>query len=216
MLRQGKSALPPGPNGGSILAFARTPYAIDRLLELGAPVDIKDRWETTPMEAFSRLGPRGQQLVEHLHARGVAAPPEVHARVGDQDSIARMLDATPHLIENDDIVLAAVEFGHHALTRWLLDRGANPNARSRIGSQGTALHSAAFEGDMEMVKLLVAAGADIYAIDPEHRGTPEGWARASIEITNNPQCVAVADYLREVATSAPAPLTRRVPPPRQA
>ena len=58
MLQRGKSAVPPDPNGGSILAFARTPYAIDRLLELGAAIDIKDRWETTPMEAFSRLGPR--------------------------------------------------------------------------------------------------------------------------------------------------------------
>ena len=200
MLRRGKAALPPGPNGGSILAFARTPYAIGRLLELGAPIDIKDRWETTPMEAFSRLGPRGQQLVEHLRSRGVAAPPEVHARVGDKDAIAKMLVANPSLIENDDIILAAVEFGHRELTQWLIDRGANPNARSRIGSEGTALHSAAFEGDLEMVKLLVAAGADIHAIDREHHGTPEGWARAAIEITNNPQCAVVADYLRGLLT----------------
>jgi hypothetical protein len=48
MLRAGKSALPDvDPNGGSILAFARTPFAIDRLLELGAPRDVKDRWGAT-------------------------------------------------------------------------------------------------------------------------------------------------------------------------
>ena len=36
MLRAGKTALPAiEPNGGSLLAFARTPFAIDRLLELG-------------------------------------------------------------------------------------------------------------------------------------------------------------------------------------
>jgi hypothetical protein len=216
LLQRGKAALPPDPNGGSILAFARTPYAIDRLLELGAPTDIKDRWETTPMEALSRLGPRGQKLVEHLRSRGVAAPPEVHARVGDKEAIAKVLAADPHLIENDEIILAAVDFGHRELTQWLLDRGANPNARSRIGSEGTALHSAAWEGDLEMAKLLVAAGADIHALDREHHGTPEGWARASIEITNNPQCAAVADYLREVLTSAPAQPTRREPPPKPA
>jgi ankyrin repeat protein len=216
LLQRGKAALPPDPNGGSVLAFARTPYAIDRLLELGAPTDIKDRWETTPMEALSRLGPRGQKLVEHLRSRGVAAPPEVHARVGDKEAIAKVLAADPHLIENDEIILAAVDFGHRELTQWLLDRGANPNARSRIGSEGTALHSAAWEGDLEMAKLLVAAGADIHALDREHHGTPEGWARASIEITNNPQCAAVADYLREVLTSAPAQPTRREPPPKPA
>ena len=192
MLKRGKAALPPGPNGGSILAFARTPYAIDRLLELGAPIDIQDRWETTPMEAFSRLGPRGQQLVEHLQSRGIAAPPEVYARVGDKDAIARMLAADPRLIENDDIFLAAVDFDHREL------------------------HSAAFEGNLEMVQLLVAAGADVHAIDPEYQGTPEGWARAAIEITNNPQCAVVGDYLRGLLTSAPAQPTRREPPPKPA
>jgi ankyrin repeat protein len=216
MLQRGKPALPPGPNGGSILAFARTPYAIDRLLALGAPIDIKDRWETTPMEAFSRLGPRGQHLVEHLHSRGVPASPEVHARIGDKDTIASMLATDPHLIENDEIILAAVDFGHRELTQWLIDRGANPNARSRIGSEGTALHSAAFEGNLEMVKLLVAAGADIRTLDREYQGTPEGWARAAIEITNNPQCAVVADYLRELLTSAQAPPKRGEPPPKPA
>jgi ankyrin repeat protein len=199
MLQRGKAALPPGPNGGSILAFARTPYAIDRLLELGAPIDIEDRWETTPIEAMSRLGPRGQHLVEHLLSRGAAAPPEVYARLGDQGAIARMLAANPRLIQNDEIIMAAVDFDHRELVRWLLDRGANVNARSVIGSQGTALHSAAFEGNLEVVKLLVAAGADIRALDHEYQNTPEGWARAAIEITNNPQCAEVAEYLAAVA-----------------
>jgi ankyrin repeat protein len=149
-------------------------------------------------------------------SRGIAAPPEAHARVGNKDAIAQMLAADPRLIENDDIILAAVEFGHPELTRWLLDRGANPNARSRIGSQGTALHSAAFEGNLEMVKLLVAAGADIRTLDHEHRSTPEGWARAAIEITNNPQCTVVADYLREVLISAPAQPTPRASAPKTA
>lgn len=199
MLQRGKAALPPGPNGGSILAFARTPYAIDRLLELGAPIDIKDRWETTPMEAMSRLGPRGQHLVEHLLSRGVAAPPEVYARLGDQDAIAKMLAADPRLIENEEIIMAAVDFGHRDLVEWLLDRGANANARSSFGSCGTALHSAAFEGNLAMAKLLVAAGADIRALDREYQGTPESWARASIEITNNPKCAEVAEYLAAAA-----------------
>jgi ankyrin repeat protein len=215
MLQRGKSVLPPDPNGGSILAFARTPYAIDRLLELGAAIDIKDRWETTPIEAFSRLGPPGWHLVEHLRNRGVAAPPEVHARVGDKSAIAKMLADDARLVQNDDIILAAVDFGHHELVQWLIDRGANPNARSRIGSQGTALHSAAFEGNLQMVKLLVAAGADIRALDREYQGTPEGFARAAIEIRNDPQCAVVADYLRGLLTSAPVPPTDPASPPNR-
>jgi len=111
-------------------------------------------------------------------------------------------------------LIIALLNGQTGIASYLLDRGANPNARSRIGSEGTALHSAAFEGNLEMVKLLVAASADIHAIDREHQGTPEGWARAAIEITNNPQCAVVADYLRETLTSAPARPVRRAPPPK--
>jgi ankyrin repeat protein len=67
MLRAGASALPKvEPNRGSLLAFARTPYAIDRLLDLGVSPDRKDRWGATPIEAMSRLGARGGPLVRHM------------------------------------------------------------------------------------------------------------------------------------------------------
>ena len=46
-----------------------------------------------------------------------------------------------------------------------------------------------------MVKLLVEAGADITARDPEHDNTPAGWAKVAIAVTNNPDCKDVADYL---------------------
>ncbi len=200
MLRRGRAALPPDPNGGSILSFARTPYAIDRLLELGAQRDVKDRWQTTPIEAMSRLGARGQPLVEHLLSRGIAAPPEVYARMGDRASIERLLTADPALIRADDLIIAAVDFGHHDLVQWLLDKGANPSARWSLGSQGTALHSAAWNGDLRMVQLLVAAGADLNALDHEHKNTAEGFARVSIEVSNNPKCAEVAEYLRHAAS----------------
>lgn len=200
MLRRGRAALPPDPNGGSILAFVRTPYAIDRLLELGAQRDVKDRWETTPMEAMSRLGERGQPLGRHLLSRGIAAPPEVYARMGDRASIERQLAADPALIESDDLIMAAVDFGHHDIVKWLLAKGANPNARSSIGSHGTALHSAAWEGDLRMAQLLVEAGADLNALDREFNGTAQRWAQVSIEVSNNPKCAEVAEYLRKAAS----------------
>jgi len=48
------------PNAGSILNFARTNHAIDRLLELGAPAELKDRWGATPMDSFSKQGVEGE------------------------------------------------------------------------------------------------------------------------------------------------------------
>jgi hypothetical protein len=86
----------------------------------------------------------------------------------------------------------------HGLVQWLLDRGANANARSSIGSRGTALHSAAWNGNLPMVKLLVAAGADIDVRDEEHHNTPAGFAEVAITVSNNPRCKDVVDYLAEV------------------
>jgi len=199
MLATGRSALPQqDPNGGSILAFARTTAAIDRLVELGASLELQDRWQTTPIEALSRLGPRGRPLVLHLLRHGAKASPQEYARVGDQQTLETLLDADPRLIDSDDILIGAVDFGHESLVEWLLARGANPNARSSIGSQGTALHSAAWEGNLSMTKILVAAGADVRALDREHHNTPAGWARVAVQVTNNPDCAAVAAYLEQL------------------
>jgi ankyrin repeat protein len=202
LLRRGKSALPKiRPNGGSLLAFARTPFTIDRLLELGAPVDLKDRWDTTPIEALSRLGPGGRDLVRHLMQRGIAAAPQDFARLGDRDALAALADRDPDSVRSGVVLVAAVDFGHHELVRWLLSLGADVNARA-WGSQGTALHSAAWNGDLEMVKLLVAAGADIDAHDAEHNNTPAGFAQVAITVSNNPKCKDVVDYLRSLAATS--------------
>jgi ankyrin repeat protein len=196
LLRPGKSALPTiEPNSGSILAFARTPFAIDRLLELGVAPDRKDRWDTTPIQAMSRLGQRGQPLVQHMLKRGIAAEPPEYARIGDKDTLAALIAANPAIARLDAVMMGAVDFRHHDLVEWLLAQGANVNARSDWGSRHTALHSAAWNGDLRMVKLLIEAGAAIAAHDREHDNTPAGWAEVAIDVTNNPTCKEVADYL---------------------
>jgi hypothetical protein len=96
------------PNGGSILAFATTPFAIDRLIALGAPTDMADRWGSTPIDAMSRAGSRGQALVDHLAARGVRASPREYARLGDIARLSRLVDTDPPIARNDSAMLAAV------------------------------------------------------------------------------------------------------------
>ena len=84
ILAAGADALPARvPNAGSLLMFARTPFAVERLLALGVSADTRDQWGTSPIEALSRLGAPGADLVAMLIARGVAAPPDVHARLGN-------------------------------------------------------------------------------------------------------------------------------------
>ena len=140
------------PNAGSILAFARTPFAIDTLIALGVPTDVRDRWGAAPIEAMSRLGLRGQVLVRHLIARGVAAQPEEYARLDDLATLERLVESDPSIASRDAVLMGAVDFRHHALVAWLLARGANVAARAHAQSRHTALHSAAWNGDLEMVR----------------------------------------------------------------
>ena len=200
LLRAGRSALSgPIPGGGSPLALARTPFAIDRLLELGASTDKHDRWDATPIESLSRLGTTGQPLVRHLIARGFRAAPVEYARLGDRAALERLTAEDPSVARQDDVLVSAAEFGHLDLVRWLLARGASPSARSSRGSRGTALHGAAWEGNLELAKLLVEAGADVRALDREHHGTPAQFARVAVDVTNNPRCAEVANYLEGLA-----------------
>jgi len=172
LLATGAEALPsPPPNDGSLLIFARTPFAVERLLALGVSPDAADRWGATPMTAFHRLGPRGRPLVARLNAHGVPVPPA------------------------DSVMLAAVDGRDREMVVRLLGLGVSPNARATAQSRQTALHNAAWNGDLPMVRLLVEAGADVEARDEEHDATPQVWAETAVEVTRNPDCAAVARYL---------------------
>lgn len=196
LLRGGRRALPAEvPNGGSLLMFARTPRAIDRLLELGVSADRRDRWGAGPMEALSRLGPKGRPLVRHLLSRGIGAGPEVYARLNARRILARLVRQDPAVARLPAVLKAAVDLGHHALVVWLLGRGADPNAKTGGEADETALHSAGWNGDLRMVKLLLDHGSDPNTRDRQYDSTPAGWARTAIEVTNNPRCGEVAEYL---------------------
>lgn len=183
------------PNGGSFVAFARTPLAIDRLIAAGASPTQADRWGTTPVAAFSRLGPAGRPLVERLAIHGVVVGPAELARLDDLDGLNRLAHENASAVVGDDVILAAVESGRHALVSWLLDHGANVNARAADRSRQTLLHAAAWQGDMGMVELLRARGADPNALDDEHRATPRDWAETAVTVTNNPRCADVVAFL---------------------
>lgn len=197
LLRQGRRALPSeAPNGGSLLMFARTPRTVDRLLELGVPLDLKDRWGATPLEAFSRMGPKGRPLVAHLMTRGARAEIEMFARMNDRRRIADLLGRTPELIRRPALLKAAVDFGHLGLAKWLLARGADPNGQAGGEADETPLHSAAWNGNRRMVDLLLAHGADPTLTDRQYGGTPAGWAETAVEVTNNPKCTPIGALLR--------------------
>jgi ankyrin repeat protein len=62
--------------------------------------------------------------------------------------------------------------------KWLLERNADPNARWADGDvELTPLHLAAARGHADVVRVLLAGGADVTIRDTKHGAEAIGWAR---------------------------------------
>ncbi len=69
------------------------------------------------------------------------------------------------------------KLGSVSAVKWLLDHGADANARwSHYDAEVTPLHLAAWGGSTGIVRLLLAAGADPRVRDSKHDGDALGWA----------------------------------------
>ncbi|MEP5728919.1 MAG: ankyrin repeat domain-containing protein [Sulfitobacter sp.] len=189
----------PRPSG-SLVALARTPKAIHQLLRHGFTTHEVDRWGSNAMDALSRLGAKGQALVDTLAQNGIHLDAKDVARLGDLERLQQMLGSGQSNTIPDEVLMAAVDFGHIKMVRWLLENGANINARHAIGSKGTALHSAAWNGDLAMLKCLLEHGAPTDALDKEHKTTPLVWAQTARTVTNNEKCSDVAEFLSNLKT----------------
>ena len=64
--------------------------------------------------------------------------------------------------------------GRTDAARWLIQAGVDVNGTVHHGM--TALHEACWGGHLDIVKLLVGAGADTRAVEEQHQATPAGWA----------------------------------------
>ena len=101
-----------------------------------------------------------------LIAAGAAHDLPTAAALGDIDRVTAILDADPSRIHETRPngrrpLWGAVEFGHEAIVRLLLDRGTDPTwPDADEATRGAALHAAARNGDRAMVEVLLAHGAD--------------------------------------------------------
>ena len=109
--------------------------------------------------------PGDSRIVELLFTHGATRDLTVAAALGDVDTVRRILDAAPGRISETRPsgrrpLSAAIEAGHDAIARLLLERGADPNWREPTAPKGRALHAAASAGKRELVELLLTRGAD--------------------------------------------------------
>jgi ankyrin repeat protein len=133
-------------------AGCRSRPMIDALVDLGADLDARSKWENGPYSALHRLvdgaTPESLALADHLAARG--APVDVHAASG---------------------------MGRVERVRELLD--AEPESVSAPGPDGaTPLHLACTP---QVAALLLERGADIEKRCIDHKSTPAMWAAGDRE-----------------------------------
>jgi ankyrin repeat protein len=91
-------------------------------------------------------------------------------------------EALVRVAEHDHAPLTwAAGLGRTDAVRLMLDVGFDINAIAddtalMRGAGGTALHAAASNGNVELVRDLLAWGADPTILDPTYHSTPRGWA----------------------------------------
>jgi len=199
-----------GRNGGPTLGLLVTSKKasdanvsgplLQLLIDRGAEIDL-----TGQNVLDASLANHAPRAAEKLIA--LCAKPDIFAAaaLGRMDLLRGMFDTTgrlrsrprrhgAELSERDAIGLAllfAYVNAHPTAVDFLLEKDGNWNM---IGvNNGTALHRAAWDGDLAMVQRLIAKGADIGSRENPFMSSPLSWAQ------HNKQ-PAVFDWLRANAT----------------
>ena len=130
----------------------------------------------TPVEVARRRGHDAVYAVL-LDRSGPGTRLVQASRRGDVVEIDRLFEETPGLLsELAEHEVCEALHGSAAGARSLLAHGADLGARDdHVGA--TALHHAAWRGDVDVATVLLDGGADPSIRDRTYEGTPLGWAR---------------------------------------
>jgi uncharacterized protein len=168
------------------------------LIDAGADIEALTSWGATPLDWAAVMG--STRVADLLLARGAGGLTLiVGAGLGKIDTVKSIIasgaDLSAHRrrgaperpddhwpadsahIQGDvlsDALFAAARNGHTEVVEYLLDEGAQVDAKGVFG--GTGLHWAAINGHRKTVELLIARGASLTIRDERFDSTPEGWA----------------------------------------
>lgn len=173
------------PDGTSPLHLAATRDVADLLLDAEALVGLRDGYGCTPLDAAIARAGRGDAASEDVARRLIEVGADVDvitfAALGDVRRMESALDAEPSALDEHNRagatpLRAAVAHGRVEAVRYLLSRGANPHISDSDGIQPLHWVTRAPRNDLEIARLLLAAGANPAARDGQHRATPAAWA----------------------------------------
>jgi len=129
----------------------------------------------TPRSILATLGHKERQPIAALLVRGFPLTAPIAAALGRQRELAPLLAAASPEERRQALGMAVIN-GEVEAARLCLDAGADPNAFLPVHAHSTPLHQAALDGNLPMMKLLLAAGARTDMRDTLWNGTPLGWA----------------------------------------
>lgn len=179
------------------------PAMVRLLVELGAdPLGVDHSGNTAAvyaaspgidrpvMEAIRAMTRAELQSAQRGHRTPNAREVDLVAllALGDWETAAQLTRDSPRLIGSGGVLHLMAKRGDTAAVKWLLDHGADPNARwAHWDAEVTPLHLAAMGGNPEVVRVLLNAGADPTIRDSKHDGDAMGWA----EHFERPEIVAM-------------------------
>ena len=172
-------------------AAQRHPAVVRLLLEHGADPHARSRVRreviSRRLQADLRYGERSRSLGSDAEETDVGGftPLLFAARVGDIESAGLLLavgaDVNDTGPDGASVLVVATHSGHGALARFLLDRGANPNA-AIVGY--TALHAAVLQGDLKVVRVLL-----------DHGASPNAQITQGTRVARNGQVLYLGEHL---------------------
>ncbi len=155
------------------------PHMVALLLELGADPLARDG-SGMPAAAYATAPDIDRSVMEMIRARG---PTDLFTAValGDWETAARLFSENPGVVApggaSAGVLHLMAKRCNVAAVKWLLDYGVDPNARwEHWDAEVTPLHLAALGGHADVVRLLLAAGADPSIRDSKHDSDAMGWA----------------------------------------
>lgn len=156
------------------------PEMVALLLELGADPLARDGTGYPPA-AYATAPDIDRRVMETIRARGGKPDLLTAVALSDWETAEQILRDNPGAVEpggeSEGVLHLMSKRNHLPAVKWLLDHGLDPNALwSHWDAEVTPLHLAALGGHADVVRLLLAGGADPTIHDSKHNGDAIGWA----------------------------------------